>query len=122
MKQVQVSLYNTDYFIIYFRFGFYWLFFFKNILLSISKRRWQQNHNPSLSFAIFATIYIYIYFFFLQIHLHQILHNQTLKGPILNQSLLHFLLTSLTQPNLGFLELANCKLIRCMRIYNYFEM
>ena len=97
-NETSSSISMRHWLIICFGFGLCWLFFFfLNILLSINKRRWQQNHNASSSFAIFAT-----FFFFFQIHLPQILHNQRLKGPILNQTLLRFLLTSRTYPNLGF--------------------
>ena len=48
----------------------------------LTKGDGQQNHNPSSSFATFATI--------LQIHLHQTVHNQSFKGSTQNQSLLFF--------------------------------
>ena len=62
----------NDYFIICvsLRLGFCWLLKKKKNCYQLTKGDGQPNHNPSSSFAIFATI--------LQIHIHQILHNKSI--------------------------------------------
>ena len=55
MKQVQVSLYDVDYFIIYFRFGFYWLF-------SYQLAKGDGNKTTILPYhLLYLQLYIYIY-------------------------------------------------------------
>ena len=95
-NETSSSISMRHWLIICFRFGLCWLFFFF-LIFCYQLTKGDGNKTTMLPHHL-----LYLQLFFFQIHLPQILHNQRLKGPILNQTLLRFLLTSRTYPNLGF--------------------